>query len=138
MITFKIPGEAKGKGRPKFARVGKFVKTYTPEKTASYENLVKLYFTENFPNHIPFGSALTVGITIYTVVPKSFSKKKRALALANKIFPTKKPDVDNISKIILDSLNTIAYEDDKQVVSLSVDKLYSDTASVIVSIWERV
>ena len=40
--------------------------------------------------------------------------------------PTKKPDADNIGKVVLDALNGIAYEDDKQVIELRVSKQYSE------------
>lgn len=56
--------------------------------------------------------------------------------LANRIFPVKKPDCDNIAKIILDALNKIAYKDDSQVIELSVKKLYSEKAKVLVHIEE--
>ena len=39
--------------------------------------------------------------------------------------PTKKPDVDNIIKVVLDGLNKTAYEDDKQVVKVSLEKIYT-------------
>lgn len=35
-VKFTILGEPAGKGRPRFRSVGPYVKTYTPEKTASY------------------------------------------------------------------------------------------------------
>ena len=41
---FEIEGKIKGKGRPRFSNLGKFVNTYTPADTASYENLIKLQF----------------------------------------------------------------------------------------------
>ena len=41
-VCFTVPGAPVPKGRPKFARRGKFVTTYTPAATASYENLVKV------------------------------------------------------------------------------------------------
>jgi Holliday junction resolvase RusA-like endonuclease len=53
--------------------------------------------------------------------------------LDNKIYPTIKPDTDNIAKSILDSLNGIAYKDDKQVVKLTVEKRYDEIPSV--SVW---
>lgn len=56
--------------------------------------------------------------------------------LENEISPTIKPDTDNIAKSILDSLNGIAYKDDKQIVSLKVDKYYSEIPSVSVEIKE--
>lgn len=53
--------------------------------------------------------------------------------LNNEIYPTTKPDTDNIAKSILDSLNKIAYLDDKQVVDLRVRKRYAEVPSV--SVW---
>jgi len=55
------------------------------------------------------------------------------MMLDNKIYPTIKPDTDNIAKSILDSLNGIAYKDDKQVVMLTVEKRYDEIPSV--SVW---
>ena len=48
--------------------------------------------------------------------------------------PTRKPDFDNIGKIICDALNGIAYRDDAQIVDALVRKFYSDTPRVIVEI----
>ena len=56
--------------------------------------------------------------------------------LLNLIRPAKKPDCDNIAKIILDSLNGIAYADDKQIISLSVEKYYGDTPKVCLILQE--
>ena len=56
--------------------------------------------------------------------------------LSGEIKPTKKPDADNIVKIICDALNNIAYKDDTQVVDLQVKKIYGGTEKVIVEIEE--
>lgn len=56
--------------------------------------------------------------------------------LNNEIYPTIKPDTDNIAKSILDSLNGLAYKDDKQIVKLNVDKRYDEVPSVNVWISE--
>ena len=79
---------------------------------------------------------LEVHIIAYYEMPKSISKKKKQEMLEDKIRPTIKPDTDNIAKSILDSLNGIAYKDDKQIVSLKVDKYYSEVPSVSVEISE--
>ena len=50
------------------------------------------------------------------------------------IRPTRKPDFDNIGKVICDALNGIAYRDDAQIVDALVRKFYSDTPRVIVEI----
>jgi Holliday junction resolvase RusA-like endonuclease len=52
------------------------------------------------------------------------------------IRPIKKPDLDNIAKIIADSLNGVAYRDDSQIVESSVAKFYSDFPRVEVEIYE--
>ena len=49
---------------------------------------------------------------------------------------TIKPDTDNIAKSILDSLNGIAYLDDKQVIKLVVEKYYAEVPSVSIEIKE--
>ena len=130
-FTFDIVGEPQGKGRPRFSTRGGFVKTYTPEKTASYENFVKLCYLNKYKGKKLDGEIIAE-IIAYFPIPKSFSKKKRSEAIEGKIKPTKKPDTDNIAKTILDSLNGIAFEDDKQVVALLVKKLYGEEPRVVV------
>ena len=132
-FTFEIVGEPQGKGRPRFSTRGGFVKTYTPEKTASYENFVKLCYLNKYKGQKLDGE-ISADIIAYFSIPKSFSKKKRYQAIEGKIKPTKKPDTDNIAKTILDSLNGIAFEDDKQVVALLVKKLYGEEAKVVVTL----
>ena len=132
-FTFEIVGEPQGKGRPRFSTRGGFVKTYTPEKTASYENFVKLCYLNKYKGQKLDGEIIAE-IIAYFSIPNSFSKKKRSEAIVGKIKPTKKPDTDNIAKTILDSLNGIAFEDDKQVVALLVKKLYGEEAKVVVSL----
>lgn len=132
-FTFEIVGEPQGKGRPRFSTRGGFVKTYTPEKTASYENFVKVCYLNKYKGQKLDGEIIAE-IIAYFSIPKSFSKKKRVQAIEGKIMPTKKPDTDNIAKTILDSLNGIAFEDDKQVVALLVKKLYGEEAKVVVTL----
>lgn len=121
MIKLIIPGEPCAKGRP---RLGKFG-TYTPEKTVNYENFVKQIFVISKQSMILGKSHLKAVIDCYYLIPQSASKKNLQLMLINKLRPTKKPDCDNVAKIILDALNKIAYVDDSQVVELIVYKWYS-------------
>ena len=118
MIRFIVPGEARGKGRPRFARRGNFVKTYTDDKTASYENLVKLAAQSAMNTLAPLQNALHAEIDVAVIVPASWSKKKRTEALSGVLRPTSKPDLDNVAKALLDAMNGICYLDDKQVVSI--------------------
>jgi len=49
----------------------------------------------------------------------------------------KKPDADNIIKIIADALNGLAYKDDCQIVRLEFEKFYALTPRVEIWIRER-
>jgi len=134
MISFEIEGEPVGKGRPKFSSRGGFARAYTPKKTIDYEKKVKECYLDQIGTK--FEGALQVKITAFCPIPKSTSKKNRAKMLAGEIKCTKKPDIDNIAKIILDALNGVAYEDDKQVISIEVNKMYGEVPKVAVSLLE--
>ena len=134
-IKFTVPGPPFGKQRPKFSRAGQHVKTYTPDKTVSYENLVKLMYQQAAKGRMfSEGAALDERIIAYFEIPKSISKKKRKDMLEHRIRPTKKPDWDNIGKIVCDSLNKVAYRDDSAVVDAQVRKFYSENPRVDVMI----
>lgn len=133
MITFTIPGEARGKGRPRAFRRGAHVGMYTDAKTASYENLVKLAASEVMDGS-PLECAVNVSIWIKCQIPQSWSKKKSAAALSGDLMPTGKPDLDNVAKAILDAMNGIVFVDDKQVVHLTVSKSYGVEPCAIVKV----
>ena len=121
-IRFTIPGKPFGKQRPRVVNRGKFSTAYTPKETVEYENLVKLYYSQTAHGYMfPDDAMLDVRIFAFYEVPKSASKKKKAAMLAQDIRPTKKPDFDNIGKIICDSLNLVAYHDDSAVVDAQSD-----------------
>ena len=138
-LEFFIPGKPKGKGRPRFIKTGR---TYTPEDTANYENWVRLCYMQEAKKNgiepIPADEPVQVYIRAFELVPKSFSKARTEKALDGRMFPTKKPDCDNIIKIICDALNGVAYHDDKQVVRVSCRKEYHfDREGVFVTV-ERI
>ncbi len=110
-----------GKQRPRVTRFG----TYTPKETVNYEKFVKQIFEDTYKNHELITGPVRMHIIAYFRIPKSTSKVKRSAMQSGDIRPTKKPDWDNIGKIITDALNKVAYEDDKQVVSCVVEKYYS-------------
>lgn len=127
-VKLIVPGKPVGKERPRFAKG----RAYTPSMTAVYEEDVrKLYKV----NRMMEGT-LEAKIVAYYPIPKSTSNKKRVPMLNGTVKPVVKPDLDNIAKIILDSLNKVAYADDSQVVSLSVSKFYDDNPRVEVTLIE--
>lgn len=131
--TIIIPGKPLGKQRPRVLKSGI---TYTPEKTVNYETFVKQLYFEQYHQDKPFEGPVRMIITAYMPIPQSTSKAKKTDMMRLIIRPTKKPDVDNIIKIIADALNGLAYQDDKQIVSCTVEKVYSDVPRVEVEIKE--
>jgi Holliday junction resolvase RusA-like endonuclease len=136
MIVYSVYGEPVGKGRPRFAKRGNFVSTYTPQKTKTYEDEIRLMAKAAMGASEALETPVTVAIYIRVGIPASFSKQKRKDALANIERPTKKPDADNILKCFLDAMNGIVYLDDKQVVNIHLTKVYAETPAVEVMVKE--
>lgn len=133
-VDFVIQGKVQAKQRPRFNRYSG--KTYTPNETIAYENWVKTCYLEKYKEKELMEKPLRVTIKAYFEIPKSTSKKRKQQMMDNEILPMVKPDTDNIAKGVLDSLNGIAYKDDKQVVELIVNKFYNNTPYVSVMIEE--
>lgn len=131
---FTVPGEVCAKGRPRFVNRGRFVQTYTPDKTVNYENLVRLSFMQAGCEKL--SGAIKAEIKVFMQIPKSESMKKKAAMMAGQIRPTKKPDADNCTKSVLDALNKIAFDDDSQIVELHVNKYYSENPRVTITLEE--
>lgn len=128
MIEFTVPGEPTGKGRPRFTKSGG---CYTPDRTANYEQLVQYcYMTAYNRPARPLTGPVMLEIDVYHAIPKRITKTDRS-ALS---YPMKTPDLDNVIKIIGDSVNKIAYEDDKQIVAIIARKYYADVGRVEVRI----
>ena len=104
-VSFTVPGPPKGKARARTVRT-KYGRTfsYTPDGTVLYENLIKTCYYQTGVN--PFDADEELRATIVAYVIKS----------------------------ILDALNKVAYHDDTQIVSLSMEKFYSDSPRVEVTI----
>lgn len=134
-ITFTVPGSPVGKGRPKVStRGGKFARMYTPEKTASYEGLVAMAARQAMAGHALLDGPLIVELDIVLPIPCSWSKRKQVAALAGQVYPTKKPDIDNVEKAIFDGLNNVIWRDDVQVCDVSKRKRYGPVPGVRVTV----
>ncbi len=131
-ITFSVPGEPRGKARPRVVKGH----TYTPSGTMSYEAGVVLAYRNRYADRVRWekGVPLRMRITACYGIPSGTAPKRKSQIL--KELPTKKPDADNIGKIVADALNGIAYYDDAQIVDLQVRKAYAENPCVRVEIQE--
>ena len=128
-MEFIVEGEPQGKARPRFSRKSGTV--YTPAKTAKYEKEIRDSFLAAGGKLIPEGSYVLVTIDAYFEIPKSYTKRKRLACERNINRPDKKPDIDNVLKVVLDALNGVAYVDDKQVIGVICRKWYSRSSGFL-------
>jgi len=137
MVTFMVEGTPIPKGRPRFARRGKFVSTYSPKTTVDYECKVsdsaKLAMGASEPLETPVGAYIYITLP----VPASYSKKRTQACLSGEERPTKKSDIDNYCKAIFDGMNGIVFVDDSLVVSLHATKVYGTIGMVEVMVKEE-
>ena len=134
IYEFEVIENIQGKARPRMStRTGK---AYTPTKTKIYEYALRQWFIIKYPNFKPIEGRARIEITAYLEIPKSTSKAKKEEMLVNNISPTKKPDIDNIVKVVLDAMNKFAYKDDTQVVELIAKKKYAAIPKIVVKIEE--
>lgn len=132
-ITFTVLGNPKAKGRPKFARMGKFVRAYTPAQTVKEEASFREQALPYRPDK-PIEGEITLIVDIYRDIPKSFSNRKASVCELRELRPVTKPDIDNYLKLICDALNGIFWHDDAQIVTIFAAKFYSARPRIEVSI----
>ena len=118
------------KSRPRVTMVGGRARAYTPKKSADYERQIAREWV-----HERQSDPVRLDIVFGMPIPQSWSKKQQDAAASLLILPSKKPDIDNLIKAVMDALNGVAYDDDNQVIELSAKKVYAPEPYV--AIWLR-
>jgi len=134
LLEFTVPGKPMAKQRVRVTHTGH---AYTPEKTLNYEALVMqccVTAMEKAGGFKPCEGALTVHMTLFLPIARSWSKEMQLDALLGTLRPIRRPDADNYAKM-LDALNNVAWVDDSQIVGLLVQKWYSETPHMRIAIW---
>ena len=132
-IKIWIPGQPIAKRRHRSTVVNDKICTYSDQKDqARRMSILALQQTKGET----LQGALIVKMDFGMAMPKKVAKSKREAMLCGDIAPTKKPDLDNLEKMILDCLNKIVWEDDKQIVEIHSRKFYSDDPGTMVEIVE--
>jgi Holliday junction resolvase RusA-like endonuclease len=133
MIAFTIHGEATAKGRPKFSTRGGFARAYTPKKTQDAEYNFQAQAVQYKPSS-PLTGPLVLTLKFYRAKGIPSTKKGLESALRGDIRPIKKPDIDNLSKLVMDAMNGIFWKDDAQVVEKHSYKHYSENPRIEVTV----
>lgn len=144
IFKFTIPGNPFGKQRPYVAHHRGFKR----HKSILHENIAREAWHQSYRGKTNEGD-VKLDLKAFYQIPKSWPKWKKEAARLNFIKPNRKgpskPDVDNVSKLVMDSLNpakigrktvpnTGVYLDDGQVVHLAIDSYYSDNPRVEVTV----
>lgn len=117
MINLNLNITPRPKGRPRFSKMGDFVRAYTDSKTRSYEAELRKLIRQQYEGDVLEGKAYYLKIIFNLKRPKSVSEKKR-------FHPIVKPDIDNLVKSVMDAMNGIIYKDDNLICELSASKKY--------------
>ena len=138
-IKFTVEGEPVAKARPRL-RYGN-LGAYTPQKTIDYEELVRTEYIRQVKEYrskpaFEQNECVKLVVDAYYAIPKNEGKKKILYMLSKIIRPVKKPDWDNVGKIVSDALNKLAFYDDQQIVSATVNKYYSKTPRIEVTLYK--
>jgi len=130
-VVVVIPGPARGKQRPRSTRTGR---VYTPAQTVNQEAYIKMLAATAMRGLAPLIGPLEATFSISVAIPKSFTRQQRKLIDEGSLYPTSKPDIDNVVKLLCDAMNGVVYGDDKQIVDLYVSKVYEDAGSTTVMV----
>lgn len=124
-MRFTVPLEPTGQMRARHSSAGGFSRTYKAPKQRANENRLLAFAVQHRPQE-PLECALELVVDAYMPIPASMPKKKAAQARAGELRPDKKPDASNILKNVEDVFNGVFWKDDKQIVSATCRKFYSD------------
>jgi len=136
MVTFKVDADPVGKQRARYVKRGNFVSTYTPEKTRTYEALLKEAAIEAMGASEPLETPVSLYLYIRVPIPKSCTKKRLEDIANGSEKPTKKPDSSNILKSVEDAMNGVVYKDDCQIINHHITKVYSSLSGVDICVKE--
>lgn len=124
---------------PSKGRFKGFIHNYLPKETEKYQQAMAKAAQRAMGNKpvIPAGVPFGMRLFIMVPVPKSWPKRDRDAALAGTIFPTVKPDDDNVSKA-LDALNGVVWADDCQRCRSLLWKEYAENPGIIIEVYKLV
>ncbi|HBP0025100.1 TPA: RusA family crossover junction endodeoxyribonuclease [Pseudomonas aeruginosa] len=134
IIKFSVDGVPRGKGRPRAARTGAGVRMYTPKQTEDYERSIAMAAQKALAGRPLIAGPVLIELRMFHPIPRSWSKKRQAMALIGEVMPTVKCDADNCLKAVCDALNGVAWKDDTQVVNVMLAKRYAEVPRVEVKI----
>jgi Holliday junction resolvase RusA-like endonuclease len=132
---FEVLGIPTAQGRPRFARMGNFVKTYDPKESRENKNNIRAQVVTQHPLMIARDKPVLCHVQAYLPRPKAHYGKK-GLKGSAPMMHISRPDSDNIMKAIKDALSGVCWQDDCQVCDERIIKLYGEVPKTIITVRE--
>lgn len=128
-IRITVYGDPVPQHRPRFARIGKFVRTYNVKEDTAYRE--KIYWEAKTKVKAPINRTvpLIVEIGVFRKLTSAVRKQHQEAEMGL-IRPTTRPDIDNYIKQVFDALNGIVWEDDGQIVTVTARKFFSNVPRI--------
>lgn len=113
-VTFLVQGTVKTNQRHRHGGG----RTWTPAKTkAARREIVEAFLEVAGPGWKPHEGPVRMSVRCSHLTPKSGWPGMQC---------NRKPDLDNVAKLVGDALNKVAYRDDAQICELTASKRYGD------------
>jgi Holliday junction resolvase RusA-like endonuclease len=130
-ITFSVPGDPVPQPRPRVSTRGGFARAYVPKTHAVHAYRAAIAEAARAAGAGVHGEPVAVVIDFVFARPKSHLRKSGVRPDAPRL---PRPDIDNLEKAVLDSLNGVAWQDDTQVARVVKEKSYGTEARTTVRI----
>ena len=121
-ITVTIPGEPVAQGRPRFSTHGGFPRAYDPKRSKEGKQSVRFFVANQMEKEglVPLEGPIMLQAQFGIKLPTSQERKRNPKPRSWRI---KKPDLDNLIKLVKDACSGIAFLDDNQIVKVSAEKI---------------
>lgn len=118
-IAFSVYGDLVAKARPRVGRRG----LYNPKDLVHSDKTISWFARMATRNRRPIKTAVTETIAAYFTIPRSWSRARKAQA--QRSLRVRRPDLDNVVKLVLDGCSGVVFLDDAQVARLSANKRFA-------------
>lgn len=125
-FTLIIRGEPRGQGRPRFARTGAGVRTYTDAATRTYAQRIETEWIAAGRPRLPPGPYALEVVALFSRPASHWTTRGKLSAAGRRATHPTSIDGDNLLKLGLDSMCACgALPDDRHAVDLRVVKHWS-------------
>lgn len=130
LVALNLPVIPFGKQSIRHRKVGNFCRAYTHPDTVAAMEEIKMHARNQLKGFEPYDKAIFMELDAFITPPESWTKRKKADAIAGLVHMDAKPDMSNVTKLVEDALNGIVFCDDKKIVGFTCNKYYAEKPAI--------